>query len=90
MISLYDRDLWLSIFHIFTVSLLVYSLLHRIWEHSRTTLITIVGFEIFGILVQFFPIAYTIIFLMFFMMLLYYRAISKPKKTWSKYEVQNA
>ena len=86
MINLYDKDFWLTIFHIFTVSLLVYSIIHRIWEHSRTTLIVIVGFEILGLLMQFCSIAYTILFLMILMMFLYYRAMTKPIQYWSKNE----
>jgi len=90
MISLYDTAFWLNVFHIFTVALIVYSILHKIWEYSRTTLIIIVGFEILGLLLQFAPIGTTIIFLIVLMLYLYLRAILKPRHTWSKYETKNA
>jgi uncharacterized BrkB/YihY/UPF0761 family membrane protein len=85
---MYDRDLWLSIFHIFTFAILVYALIHRVWNYSKTTVIVIAGFQVFGVLVQFAPVAFTVAFLIIFMMYLYYRAVTKAKKTWSKYEYE--
>ncbi len=79
-------NLWIGIFHIFMFSLLIYSILHKLWENSKTTIITICGFQAFGILLQFTPIGVTIIFLMLFMLFIYFRAITKSKKYWSKYE----
>ena len=88
MISLYDKELWMSVFHIFMFALLVYSLIHKLWENSKTTLIIIVGFQIFGILLQHAPMGVIVLYLILMMCYLYYRAITKAKNTWSKYEVR--
>lgn len=90
MVDLYDRELWLGVFHIYMALLLIYSLLHKIWEYSKTTLIVIIGFEVFGVMIQFLPIAIPIVFLILLMTLLYYRAMIKPRKRWSKYETTHA
>jgi len=88
MIDFYDFEFWMAIFHIFTVALIIYAILHKIWEFSKTTFIVIVGFEVSGLLIQFSPIGVTVMFLILLMLYLYFRAVLKPKKFWSKYEVK--
>lgn len=89
MLKLLDVEnvaLWVNIFNLFMVALVLYSIMHKVWERSVTTMIALVGFGMFGLLFQFVPFGITVMYLMVFLSLLYYRTMSKPRKYKSKHK----
>ena len=85
MINLYDAYFWANVFHIFMFALLIYSIMHKIWEKSKLTIILIVGFQICGLVFQYMPIGIGVIYIIVFMCYVYYRAVTKKKKEWSRH-----
>jgi len=82
-----NAQFWYSVLNIFLITLLSYSLLHKMWEKSLTTMLVNIGFLIFSLLAQFTNVAATVVFLIIFISFLYLRATIKPKDRWYINEV---
>jgi len=82
-----DTHFWYSVLNIFLITLLSYSVLHKMWEKSLTTMIVNMGFLMFSLLAQFTNVAVTVIFLVAFMSFLFLRATIKSKNRWYINEV---
>lgn len=75
-----DYLLWMSLFHLHLLVLLIYAVLHKIWEQSETTMILIVGLQFSGLLMRYCSVGMEVVYLMSLVTYIYYRSMLRKVK----------